>query len=281
MKISFNIYLIPVAIVIYLMGQFELFSIAYFSAFLHEIAHVLIAKRFKLDVKEIEFLPIGFTARIEGAWKLSVKSELILFLSGPMTNLCLFVFSLLTYIAVSVPNNKLLADFISVNIFLACFNMIPAFPFDGGRIFMTLLSLRLGMLKCARLCISISKSINFILLVVGIIVFINTGNFIMIIIICYTLVLIFSDSGYILADCFLYILNKNYSNKTKKVVPVKPLAVTETTCLIRLLREIDRSRFIYAIVFNNDNKIIGTVDENEIIQYILKKGTNAIVGDML
>lgn len=281
MRISFNIYLVPVAIILFFAGQFKLYAIAYFSAFVHEIAHVLLARRFNLDVEEIEFLPIGFTARISGMWKLSVKSELTIIIAGPAVNLLLCILLLLTAGIFQISDSVIISDFIMINFFLACFNVLPIMPLDGGRLFMLILSRKIGIIKGASFCIYFSKIINVIFFILGLIIYVFSGNLIILITICYVLGCIFFEDKHIIADSFLYILNKKSIIKKKKVVQVKLLAVTESTCLLRLIREIDRTRIINALVIDYDNKIIGTVDEYRIIEYALNNEVDVKIKELL
>ncbi|MGE5328487.1 MAG: site-2 protease family protein [Deltaproteobacteria bacterium] len=281
MKISFNLFIIPVAAVLFFSGQLELYAIAYFSAFFHEIAHVLTAKKFKLDVKEIEFLPIGFAARITGLWRLSPIREIILLLAGPAVNL-LFCISLLLIVKIFPDENtSVIINFIFVNIFLVCFNMLPIIPLDGGRILMIILSQNIGIIKCASFCTYISKLLNSIFFILGILLFILSGNFIILLVSFYALGFILYDDRCSIAESFLYILNKKNLFKKNKIIDIKLSAVIESTCLIRLIREIDRKNLIITVVFNQDNEIIGRVSENKIIEHLLVKGENTAVGELL
>jgi predicted transcriptional regulator len=108
-----------------------------------------------------------------------------------------------------------------------------------------------------------------------------TGSLMMVIIMCYITALIFIDDRHIIADAFLYIFNKNNLIKTKKIASVKPIAVNETTCLMRILREIDRKHIITALVFNRHNEVIGTVDEYKVIKYVLNYGAHAVVRELI
>lgn len=281
MKISVNIYLFPVALAVFFTGQFELYAIAYFFAFLHECAHILTAKSLNLQVEKVEFLPVGFAAKIRGVSALSVKEELILLISGPAANLVFFIFTALICKTIPSLNTEVLSSCISVNIILACFNMLPIIPLDGGRIFLIMLSLNMGILKCARFCTVFSKILNIFLLFISICIFIITGSFIMIIVVCYILFLLFGDNENITADSFLYILNKKNLIKTNKVVPLKPAAAAETTSLINILREIDRKNVMIITVFDNDNKMVGILDEYRILAHVLNKGLNFTVGELL
>lgn len=125
----------------------------FITVVLHELGHALAAKQFGIKTKDITLLPIGGLARLE---RLPEKpsEELIVAIAGPMVNLGL---ALLTGFFITLPENpELLAsqlssgisshtfflNFFIVNIALAVFNMIPAFPMDGGRVLRALLSFK-------------------------------------------------------------------------------------------------------------------------------------------
>ncbi|WP_369764712.1 M50 family metallopeptidase [Flavobacterium sp. WC2429] len=125
----------------------------FITVVLHELGHALAAKNYGIKTKDITLLPIGGLARLE---KLPEKpiEELIVAFAGPMVNLFL---ALLTSIFVTVPENEellmtqlsgginshnFLLNFLIVNLALAIFNLIPAFPMDGGRILRALLAFK-------------------------------------------------------------------------------------------------------------------------------------------
>jgi Zn-dependent protease/CBS domain-containing protein len=132
-------------------GTFALFVLGLFaSVLLHELAHALTASRFSVRTIEIVMFPIGGVSRMERM--LRPAEELWISLAGPMMNLliaaCLFAY--LSYSNGSMPIK--VADIIAPsdanvlprlaygNLLLAFFNLIPAFPMDGGRILRALLS---------------------------------------------------------------------------------------------------------------------------------------------
>jgi len=125
------------------------------TVLLHELGHALVAKKYNIKTKDITLLPIGGLARLE---KLPEKplEELMVAIAGPLVNLAL---AFLTALIISVPEDpKVLATLLSkgisgntfflnfflVNIWLAIFNLIPAFPMDGGRVLRALLSFKLN-----------------------------------------------------------------------------------------------------------------------------------------
>lgn len=118
---------------------------------LHELGHALAAKKFGIQTKDITLLPIGGLARLESLPE-KPKEELIVAIAGPMVNVAL---AILTGIFIDFPDNPealslqlskginadtFFLNFYIVNIFLAIFNMIPAFPMDGGRVLRALLA---------------------------------------------------------------------------------------------------------------------------------------------
>jgi Zn-dependent protease/CBS domain-containing protein len=132
-------------------GAFALFVLGLFaSVLLHELSHAWMAGAFKVRTIEIVMFPIGGVSRMERA--LGPKEELWVALAGPAMNLLLagIIFGVLALTNGSA--SMKLADVVELsdanvlprlafgNLLLAGFNLIPAFPMDGGRILRALLS---------------------------------------------------------------------------------------------------------------------------------------------
>lgn len=118
---------------------------------LHEFGHALTAKKFGIRTRDITLLPIGGIARAERIPK-DPKQELAIALAGPVVTLliagALFVWLRLTnawepLTRVTVTAGPFLERLMFVNLALAGFNMLPAFPMDGGRVLRALLALRM------------------------------------------------------------------------------------------------------------------------------------------
>ncbi len=129
-------------------------SCIFLTVFLHELGHALTAKKYNIKTKDITLLPIGGLARLE---RLPEKpsEELAVAFAGPLVNIILaFVTSLfitlpntseemVAQLANGVNAGNFFLNFYLVNIVLAIFNLIPAFPMDGGRVLRALLSYKL------------------------------------------------------------------------------------------------------------------------------------------
>ncbi len=115
---------------------------------LHEFGHVLTAKRFGIETPDITLLPIGGLARMKSMPK-RPSQELVVALAGPAVNLviALLLFAILGRTPHPFPAEfkldepgALLPHLAVLNIWLALFNLIPAFPMDGGRVLRALLA---------------------------------------------------------------------------------------------------------------------------------------------
>lgn len=148
---------------------------------LHELGHALAAKRFGINTKKIILLPIGGMASLDRIPE-SPKQELLVTIAGPLINV---IIAILLYFIVPVQEymffnftetsetfmsislqNFLFYIFI-VNVGLVVFNIIPAFPMDGGRIFRALLTMKTDRVKATQITSRIGKFIAVILLLVG------------------------------------------------------------------------------------------------------------------
>jgi Zn-dependent protease/CBS domain-containing protein len=132
----------------------------------HELGHALAAKRYNIKTRNITLLPIGGLAQLESIPE-KPKEELVVALAGPMVNI---VVALLLYPFVKLSPNEItemdltrlshhnfLFSLMIVNIWLAVFNMIPAFPMDGGRVFRALLSFKFERHVATRIAASVGQ----------------------------------------------------------------------------------------------------------------------------
>ena len=148
---------------------FSLFIIALFiCVVMHEFGHALSARRYGVNTRDITLLPIGGVARLERLPDKPIQ-EFVVAIAGPLVNVAialvlglgLWLFSsydeILGVIQQMDQQNAFsgLLNFVimlvCLNAMLVGFNLLPAFPMDGGRIFRSLLSIRLGRVKATRI----------------------------------------------------------------------------------------------------------------------------------
>ncbi|MFP4068903.1 MAG: site-2 protease family protein [Opitutales bacterium] len=156
---------------------------------LHELGHALTARFFGVGTEYIVLLPIGGVASLE---KIPEKplQELLVAVAGPAVNVVLaVVFGGLFFLGAgetgfeeALRGGSFLAVLTAINVFLVLFNLIPAFPMDGGRMLRALLATFLGRVRATRIAATIGQalavlfflagfSVGPILLLIGVFVF--------------------------------------------------------------------------------------------------------------
>lgn len=143
---------------------------------LHEFGHALVAKRFKINVPHITLLPIGGVASLERMPDKPLQ-EFFIAIAGPLVNFVIAgaLFSLLLLFG-NLPNSfnfytfqrmmsqmqapgltNLLTYLVVTNVGLGIFNLLPAFPMDGGRVLRSLLALGISYVDATRVAVFVGR----------------------------------------------------------------------------------------------------------------------------
>lgn len=136
---------------------------------LHELGHSLQVKRYGIKVRDITLLPIGGMARAESIPEKPIQ-EIVVAISGPLVNFILAGLLLGLIVLLDRPldvEGDLLASLLSINLVLGVFNLIPAFPMDGGRILRGLLALKLSYLRATHHAKNVGQAIAVFFAVLG------------------------------------------------------------------------------------------------------------------
>ncbi len=139
----------------------------------HELAHCLVGRRRGLVVHEIDLLPIGGVSRLE-TFPETPRDEFAMAIAGPASSFALGLVAAAMATALSqslypidFATGPFLARLAWLNVLLAAFNMIPAFPLDGGRVFRSLLERRYDLARATRIAGTTGRWLAFVLIVVG------------------------------------------------------------------------------------------------------------------
>ena len=142
---------------------------------LHEFGHALTAKQFGIRTRDTTLLPIGGIARAERIPK-DPTQELLIALAGPVVTLliaaALFGWLRLTnswepFTRITVTAGPFLERLMFVNLALVAFNMLPAFPMDGGRVLRALLALRMPYPRATAIAARLGQTVAFVFGMVG------------------------------------------------------------------------------------------------------------------
>jgi len=142
---------------------------------LHEFGHAFAAQAYGIRTPDITLLPIGGVARLERMPK-NPTQELVVAIAGPAVNV---VIALILWIALARqlniedlsefdrPGQSLMVQLLSVNVMLVLFNLIPAFPMDGGRMLRAVLAMRLNHAKATTIAARIGQGIAVLFVIAG------------------------------------------------------------------------------------------------------------------
>lgn len=160
------------------------------NVLLHELGHAFAAQHYGITVHDIIVLPIGGVARL---YKMpeEPRKELVIALAGPAVNLALTILLLLVLAPVFLFSDRLigrapllttltepglvnlLVFTLAINVSLFLFNLVPAFPMDGGRVLRAFLALRLPYARATAIAVLVGRGFALVFSVLGL----TTGNF--------------------------------------------------------------------------------------------------------
>jgi Zn-dependent protease/CBS domain-containing protein len=143
-------------------------SLLFLCVLLHEFGHITAARRYGVQTPDVILLPIGGVARLERIPE-EPAQELVVALAGPAVNVAI---AALLYLAlggfvpeggleIDNPGVGLLERLLAANVFLVVFNLIPAFPMDGGRVLRAFLAYRFGYARGTQIAATVGQALAF------------------------------------------------------------------------------------------------------------------------
>jgi len=136
--------------VVFLVGVFG-------SVLLHEFGHALTARHYGIRTRRIVLWPMGGVAQLEANPR-TPKQELHIALAGPAVNFAIAGGLWALVNLVGLPAYGLLGSLIIANLTLGLFNLVPAFPMDGGRVLRAFLATRIGGRRATDIAVKIGKA---------------------------------------------------------------------------------------------------------------------------
>ena len=239
--------------------------LAFISIFLHEISHIIVAKRNGCKFNNFKIHIYGTSAQFINIDELSKKEKIQIDLAGPCMNLavaCIFFFVGL------IINNSIVDKIININLNLLFFNILPAYPLDGSRILEIILSGKILYKEVTDIISKISYMIAIGLITISLVIFIyNKGINISLIIAAIIIYLITKSEK----KSAMYILMGNIFVKRNKLlrnkyIENKSISVYYKLGLANVMAIIDKNRFNSFYVLDDDLRLLFIMHEDELIE---------------
>ena len=258
-----------------------LFLLAVFASIIvHEYGHALVASFFGISAKRITIYPIGGIASIEKLPE-NPKQELLISGAGPFVSFCLaallflfapqeFSFQSLRDFNGVLSKENFLYSLGFVNIALAVFNLIPAFPMDGGRILRALLAFKFNYIKATAIATSVGKVVAFIIIISSLL----TMNFILSLIGVFIIVFAKAEESY------LQLKNLVRGIRLKEVLMYDYNSI-ESNLTVNEAADIMESNHSKYFIVMNEGIPVGTLNRIEVIKAVAEQSYDKKVSDLM
>lgn len=248
---------------------------------LHEFGHAMTAKRFGIQTRDITLLPIGGVARLVRMPE-DPKQELAVALAGPAVNMLLAV---LFFAVLAMANQfsstqeslgefargggHFLWDLVKINLILAVFNLLPAFPMDGGRVLRALLATRMNHVRATAIAAKIGQVMALLFGIAGLF-----GNPLLILIAVFVWMGAAQESSIV------------QMRSTLANVPVSRVMITDFRTLTPdepLSHAVDHLLAAYQQDFPvvNDGKMVGLLTRAGLVKGLTQLGSDAAVSEVM
>ncbi len=279
--LTFNPFFLLVLVVAAL-GGYLLETLLHFTViFLHELAHVLVARGFGLEIKGIELYPFGGVAKLEGPLELDSQAEKNVALAGPVANFILAGAALVLY-SNNIYTGASLLFFVRLNLMLGLFNLLPALPLDGGRILRATLAPSFGFRKATEYSLHLAKFFAWLLLVVGLFfLFSEEVDPSLFIVGLFLLFAVAREEQNVVYRFIRYLIRKREDFEENKVLPVVYLAVREDASLKEIVNLFRPKKYHLVLILDETQEVVKIISETEIIEKVLQEGISLRVGKLI
>lgn len=277
-RLKINLLLIPVAAALIAVGMGDVLLYYIPTVLLHEWAHVLAAAALGMTITEMELFPFGCAARLQ-CFAVSRAKEIVVAAAGPAMNMaaaCAIFFVDKYAFEITVADRL-----IAANLGLAAVNLLPALPLDGGRITRAVFASFMGYKRATRVTALAGVVFAVIMMGVGIWAWVenafNPSLFIMSFFLCLAAVKELKSAPYTLIRDFS---GKRETIDKRKTLNINRFAAMQTETLRDIMREFEAGKYNIVTVLDKDLGIMGELDERQILDGMLKKGTQVTLGSV-
>jgi Zn-dependent protease/predicted transcriptional regulator len=259
-------------------GTVSFFLLLFFCVVLHEFGHVFAARRFGVHTPEMVLLPIGGVSKLERIPD-EPRQELIIALAGPAVTLIIALVLVIALGGLPRPEQairvltprSLLAQLAWANVALLLFNLLPAFPLDGGRVLRAILARFTGHLRGTETAATIGRVAAILLGLAAL----AAGNFILLLIAMFIFFAAGSEAGMArMRDVLFDVPARDVMISEYRALPPQASVKDAAQALI------ETSQTDFPIV-DDAGRLVGVLNRDGIIKALAERGGETQVADAM
>ncbi|WP_010076643.1 M50 family metallopeptidase [Clostridium cellulovorans] len=268
--LKINKYFIPYILLMVLLGFKIQLLLTVIFIFLHELAHYYTAFVLGFKGYDIEVSPLGTRLNLKELEEASLEEDIIISIAGPVLNIILAV---LFYVLFKNYDYDILYRITEVNFVLAIFNLLPALPLDGGRLFRDILSCKLTYRKATYYSVIMGAIIGTVFFIIFIYEVINVRvnlNFVMMgIFFIFTAYSEYKTIAYVVMGD---LMKKRVKFLKKGFLENRSLSVHHKQTILSAMGRIDKNKHMILWVLDDDMKLIDYICEEELLEAVKEYG---------
>ncbi|WP_078545347.1 M50 family metallopeptidase [Litchfieldia alkalitelluris] len=257
-------------------AHFRELLLLFVIVFVHEMGHALCAHFFSWRIKRILLLPFGGMAEMEEHGNRPLKEEILVTIAGPIQHIWMVAVAYLLY-SISFISQSTFDLFVFQNMMIFCFNLLPIWPLDGGKLLFALFSWKLPFFQSHKMML-LSSCTAIALFLIGLIIInpMQLNLWIIVVFLIYSVFDEWKNRHYVLMRFLL----ERYYGKRNNILMLKPLEVDEKDKIQDILWLFQRGYKHPIVIYKNGKKQL-PIDENELLYaYFSEKKTTETVGEV-
>lgn len=248
------------------------------TVLVHEFGHVYAAKKFNIEVLQIDIFPFGGIAVLDSIVFVRPDIEILIALAGPLSNIFFAFFIMLISQLTDINMDYL----IKMNAGMAAFNLLPGLPLDGGRVVKGILSCFIGFNKAVRATIFTSYVISSLMLYYSInTIFKEDINFVSAILAVLLIIAAKKEKSKV---AFLHLRDAAYKKAEfykRGMMSVSHIAVLEKEELKNIINNFVPMKYHIIIILDKNLREKLYITETQLFDYAVKNGLNSRIGDII
>lgn len=244
---------------------------------LHELGHVVAARGYGIEVREVELLPFGGVARLEGPIETDPNVEAGIALAGPLTNVMLIGAGALLCRYEAFPQQWTLF-FIGTNVAVAGINLIPALPLDGGRLYRAYRSRRVGYRRATAEAVRLGRVLALLLIMAGVVLlYFGIAGVTLPVLGVFVFVAAGKEQQAAAYVFMAHLARKQRELEQLGCMTVESLAVSGDTSLKLVLERFIPQKYHVIWVVDAEGRLTGIASERDILHSLFEQGPDVPV----